>query len=370
MKQKSRQNADHEDIEPIVWTCSIFVASFGLFWIGNTWTALAFCLIGVLYMASGWLFKEMPLEDKLRIEYNIYSAEDGLKDLVRRQDVAKAEKDPEGVSIFRTSTLALLPALAKKYSKLHAKLTQQEMENNEVIKHHALVSQKAAYIGLNGFEDDDEVVMAAFALLALVSKEPSVKIRHYEQADQFGLDVLVEAMKRAQKRAKGYNTESKEQLAAEVQRKGCLLLGALADKDSTLADQICQEGGVDAIAGALSWFRCHSDMVNWALWALFTICYEHEENKFSLDDHAPVILESMRNSPESLEVARHGTALLFDLLRETRMQAAADRLVSAGLEKTMMTITELHSDASDIQMMGQEILARARNKPRYRSEYA
>ena len=72
----------------------------------------------------------------------------------------------------------------------------------------------------------------------------------------------------------------------------------------------------------------------------------------------------LENNPESLEVSRHGIAILYDLLRDgnsgkgqqydhwtVRRQALA-----AGLHNRVVKAMSEFSDSMDIMMMGQEML--------------
>lgn len=76
------------------------------------------------------------------------------------------------------------------------------------------------------------------------------------------------------------------------------------------------------------------------------------------------VCQSMKNVPDSLEVARHGTAILFDILRATQITEDSQfdpwevrRLaMAAGLHDVIYNAMIEHSEAVDIMMMGQEIL--------------
>lgn len=76
------------------------------------------------------------------------------------------------------------------------------------------------------------------------------------------------------------------------------------------------------------------------------------------------VCQSMKSVPDSLEVARHGTAILFDILRATQITEDSQfdpwevrRLaMAAGLHDVIYNAMIEHSEAVDIMMMGQEIL--------------
>jgi hypothetical protein len=214
------------------------------------------------------------------------------------------------------------------------------------------------------FPNDDEAVAAALSLNALVAKDEQVRERHLHEADVYGFNVLINAMRAALKRAKSTKDEEKERLSAELQRKACLLLGALADDDAIAATTIVDEGGLAAILDALKWYRFHEEVSNWGLWAIFVLCYEHAGNKKELirlgGIHVVIII--MQNNPESLEVSRHGTAILFDLLREARgdklsnVAQVRNLALAAGLHDVLVNAMNQFESSMDIVMMGQEML--------------
>eukprot|EP00548_Thalassiothrix_antarctica_P018320 CAMPEP_0194191476 /NCGR_PEP_ID=MMETSP0154-20130528/66908_1 /TAXON_ID=1049557 /ORGANISM="Thalassiothrix antarctica, Strain L6-D1" /LENGTH=174 /DNA_ID=CAMNT_0038914153 /DNA_START=411 /DNA_END=932 /DNA_ORIENTATION=+ len=117
-------------------------------------------------------------------------------------------------------------------------------------------------------------------------------------------------------------TEEIEQLSADVQRKGCLWMGALVDGNKQLATRVVDEGGLRIILAAIDWYRYHEDVNNWGLWAIFMLCYEHLTNKIELVrlGGLQILCQSiLNNSDSSLEVCRHGIAVLFDLLQNTNI---------------------------------------------------
>jgi len=181
----------------------------------------------------------------------------------------------------------------------------------------------------------------------------------------YGLNVPIDAMNDALERAKNVNepSEDREQLSAELQRKSCLLLGALADGDTYMATRLVDEGALHTILNALDWYRFHEDLANWALWALFILCYDHTPNKAQLLRLGGVktICHTMSNIPESLEVARHGIAVLFDMLREvpekpTDVAKIREIAIGAGLHDTVRMAMDEFPESMEVMAMGQEML--------------
>jgi hypothetical protein len=297
------------------------------------------------------------------------------------------------------------------------------------------VCQEAAYLGLRAALEEAgarqgadagvrsrppvatvvAVASGSVSLLALVAKSRGVRERHAREPSRYGLGVPIRCLELSLEAARRHQESSDdgggprrqqrggdadhgvnkdgdprgvEQQYAELARKGCLLLGALssstgedfggadgggATSTDELASLVVQEGGMRWIVDALSWFRYHSDVANWALWALFTVCYEHPPRKSALLEleGIPAVLRAMRHCPDTVEVARHGTALLFDLLREPdndgggcgggnvggpdpwKVRRVA---LGCGLHSVLVQNMATFPDEMDIMMMSQEIL--------------
>jgi hypothetical protein len=378
----------HDDeLQPKMWTYAVIGASVPLFWMGNYVVGLCFVLIGLLYTVAGNLMTRIPEEDQCAIRYNIWSADDVVADLLKWQAQSQSLEDSvdtkQQKERYHAVTSVALAALAKKFCarQRQKQLLQQSSSASSTKKldddesnQMSLCCQEAVYMSLKSFgECDDAVVAASFALLALVAKSDGVRERHLQQADAYGLDVIVECMKKAMIRSQEYDNVSKEQEAAELQRKACLMLGALSDGNADIARQVVEEGGLKAVLNACTWYRVHEEVANWALWAVFILCYENAVNKVTLveEDGIPIVLQTMKNCPDSVEVARHGTAILFDLLREQHDEAGNDHprldvwkirntaLVAGLHESVVHAMMKFSGNANmDIMMMGREILVK------------
>jgi hypothetical protein len=240
----------------------------------------------------------------------------------------------------------------------------------------ALVCQEAAYIGLrcchsNANDADLALPAASLALLALVAKNAFVRVRHCDDAG-YGLALPVAVLRRVLQVAQSIDNENedREQEAAEVVRKGCLLLGALAEGAPAVAQRVVAQGGMDVILEAARWYRHHAEVANWSLWALFSVCYEAPAHKatFVAGDGIALTLDLLRHcGTDSLAVTRHGVALLFDLLRAPDDAASQARVLldvgtlrrtalAAGLHDVLVLVLGYWTHAMDVMMMGSELL--------------
>jgi hypothetical protein len=258
-----------------------------------------------------------------------------------------------------------------------------------------LSCQDVSYRTLLSFHHNDKVVSSALSLLAITAKHPAVCQRIVQMKDRYGLYIPIQAMEISLKRSKSVSNPRKEDefLAAELQRKACLFLGALADGDSQdlcISKKIIENNGLDAILNAIDWFRYHDEVVNWGLWAIFMICFENDENKqvfvhlggiqkvcqalrTILKDYSEIrkdrVGSDYRNTKSStVEVTRHGVAILFDILRhqdECSRNSRPDFIdleqlrriaLNAGLHYIVADAMKCFQENTEIMMMGQQML--------------
>lgn len=341
-------------------TPATFLIMIGLpvLWTGRVWLGLGIVALGFL-SALRDAMKELKETDKIEIRYSILDPVDIIAEVeqLSQSSTTSLTKEKLEENTKRAHCMASLGALAKKYHR------EQGHSPNL-----PLLCQQGAYISLRLFPEDDEILAGAISLLALVAKKPSVRRRNKYQADEYGLDVPIGALQKSLGRAKREEDESREEVLAEIQRKGALYLGALADGDTEfdLPVKITEEDGLDVILDAANWFRFHEGVANWALWAMFIICYENVRNKIQFVRLGGIttVCQLMKNNPSSLEVNRHGIAILFDLLREGNETESIkwDHLevrkasLGAGLHEVALNAMKEFPDSMDIIMMGQEML--------------
>jgi hypothetical protein len=450
-------NDPEDEIESQLWTYSVWIAAIPLLYYGYYKAAFCFIAIGLLYIfQSSFIQQKVPLIDQYKIKYNIYSPGDVINDLYTLQNKQNTDADDvnEERLLFRDVAIVAFTALAKKYNQIletqskyqhqtfnsDVDTTARESRNqkyDDALQHLAIqyqdlihtivfvipkpsaVNNATATTSMNDSnsisDTDDEVVSAALALLALISKKSSVRQRYHRiqgievlketkslQHPYYDFDDILHCIDAALLRAKEYDTEdeTKDRIAAELQRKACLFIGAIADdtdnndnksnKNSiiqlskqSLSIQIGEQGGIQTILNALAWYQYHVEVINWGLWSIFILCYDNTTNQmiFIQLDGIPVILQAMKNcfndtdtQSAVVDVARHGTAILFDLLRESDREdnqngnhPKIDRwkvrnvALSAGLHDCIvkaMTISIHHPQNRnmDIFVMGREIL--------------
>ena len=357
---------------------------------GRIWWGGALVVAGFIFAIMKAMDDYILEEDKHEIRYNILDADDVLAELEELETTitttTSTSKEEEETSSrqqqSRIQCMACLKALAKKFN--NKKQAQTSSDNNSL----PLLSQQGAYICLRLYPNDDEIVTGAISLLALVAKNEQVRKRHQYQKDDYGLQLPVACIRKSLQRAQKMvevveqdddDVEEKEEQFAELQRKGCLWLGALADTGnsggnngattSLLATTIVEQDGLQAIIDAANWFRYHDGVVNWALWAMFILCYDATPCKVRLVQLGGIktVCTSLKNIPDSLEVNRHGIAILFDLLRQQHHDErdAHPKLdpweirkvaLASGLHDVVKNAMMEFSDSMDIMMMGQEML--------------
>lgn len=264
------------------------------------WLVGVACIVVGLIVALRRAMDDMKSQDKAEIRFRILYAHDVI-------DEMKSEKD----------SVILNAALESLAEKVNNKAKRKDYKENEL----ELYCLKASYLALKRYEvsPDDLLLAGSLSLLALVAKNKAVR----NQCQKFGLKLpltaIVHSLEACSQICEGEVSESVEQISADVQRKGCLWLGALVDDDKELATLVVDEGGLEAILSAIDWYRYHQDVNNWGLWAIFMLCYEHSINQVELVrlGGLRILCQSLENNNDSLEVCRHGVAVLFDLLRNT-----------------------------------------------------
>lgn len=328
----------------------------------------AFIAMGMAFSVMG-LVVESQAENEEDLQYESQSAEEilfQLRSCAPRQETGNT-----------TKLVKCLNALAMKCGKEQARRKREAAKSEDYeasggwldrfkYKPHELelLSQEASYIVLKIQPNDDDAVSSALSLLALVAGDNEVRRRSIEEADRFGLDTPVIAMRSALARAKNDDPpEGKERVYAELQRKGCLLLGALSNEDMEIATKVVDEEGLIAVLDAVEWYRFHEDIANWSLWAVFVLCYENLGNKGELIKLGGVdrICRAMKDNPKSLEVARHGIAVLFDMLRVVPgsvhdVSQIRTIALNAGMHDVVTTAMNEFSDSKEIMMMGHQML--------------
>lgn len=332
-------------------TVSGFLVMLGIPLLFSRWCiGLTLILLGFINALSQ-VTKDISEQEKHEIRFQTMTAAEIGEELKAMDNVMSGNE-------HRSLCLAALLVLAKKYNiqKQSSRYHPHELE---------CICQEAAYIVLRLYPQDDDAVAAALSLNALVASDSQVRERLVHKADIFGVNVIIDAMRSSLKRAQDSLEpgEEEEQLSAELQRKACLLLGALVDNDLALATKIVDEHGLEAILDAVKWYRYHEEVANWGLWAIFVLCYDHPGNKTELlrIGGIHVICQTIKNNRHSLEVSRHGIAILFDTLREapqTPAHVAQIRKIAlnAGLHEVILSAMNEFDISAEINMMGREIL--------------
>jgi hypothetical protein len=338
----------------------------------------------ILYMGNFYATKEILL-----LIENVVNIENQSK--LQRRSKMDSTQCTETSSQRSHQVATYLNALALKCGKESTEQTVSSEKQKQIISLY-VTSLQASYLTLHTFTHHDIAISSALSLLALISKSEMIRQKNLHEADQFGLDVPINSIRQALKRAKACPnpTEEQERISAELQRKGCLYLGALADGDQDIARKIVDEDGMIALIDILDWYRFHSDVVNWTLWAIFILGYEHVINKrefvrlggidkvcramdeiLKLDDDDDDSMNDGTYENESrdakLEVARHGIAILFDTLRiseesDTNIMSPTVSMtnmkiaLNAGMQQVVKNAMVQFPQSPEVVLMGQQML--------------
>jgi len=340
---------------------------------------------------------EQLLIEIKRVLYATEKSEGENRDGGAEPDETNGDDDADAISICFRCLGALTNQCAKSQKRKSKKISSggsvdattatKQRTDDDVLE---TSSQEACYLLLKHFPRNEKIVSSCLFLLALISKNDTIRQRHNTtrtsaaadddgtppRHNNYGLETPITTIRDALRRAKSAPspTEDEEHSAAELQRRACLFLGAVADGDAALASLVVREGGLAAVLEAVEWYRFHEDVGNWALWAVFVLCFDHAENQVELIRAGGIakICRVMGDIPQSLGVQRHGIAILFDLMREVpkggcggvceRRRGFNDPVTIrlAALNANMHEVVRLamvtHSKSVEIMMMGRQML--------------
>ena len=255
-------------------------------------------------------------------------------------------------------------------------------EKQKKEKNITIICQKAAYSVLslssiheeNYNDNDDRIMCEAISLLAIIAQEECVRRRTFVQyPDTYGPHIPIQIMRKSLRRTQTEMSPHREDelFAAEIQRKSCLYIGAIInsknDKNKQeIAIQIAIDNqGLQSIMDAMDWFRCHTQVIHWALWAIFNLSYENRvvQKEFIRLGGLSRVCRSLERMPKEREIVRHSVATLFDLLRQDendhnhhdvfRIRTMA---VHSGVHDAIYNAIIHHTTCPDIYVMGQQIL--------------
>ncbi|GMI54419.1 hypothetical protein ScalyP_jg5918 [Parmales sp. scaly parma] len=196
--------------------------------------------------------------------------------------------------------------------------------------------------------NDDLIGNVCFGLMTAFATSKSFATAIVEEADTKGIDTHIKFMKRSLERSKNESeTDEKSQVAAaELQRKGALMLGAIADQSIPLAVLLAKEDALAVVLDAMKWFKNDAPVVQWCIFALFNLCYDNTHNKCLLIEIGGIdVLVSAVGSFANGggEIVRQGVGILFDLMRITpeidynKVRGAA---LAAGVLEVLAKIKE------------------------------
>jgi len=351
----------------------IFILSLPLllYWEKWRWIRSLF----LVWIVSIWCYDKLEPEETVPRRNNQVTVDDVLREIRSIDD-----EDEETKSLIMTTSLK---TLANRYTALTAKLSkdtaskmdpERETQTQEDVTHIVKCCQDAAHIGLSS--SNDGVVTSAVSLLALISGQTKVKERYLDGGD-LDIDTVIKAVRLALERAYEIEDDDEacdeneshsltlEQHAAELQQKACLMMGSLADSHKELAAKLIELGGLQVVLDAIKWYRCHSGVAKWSLWATFVLVCENPSGQraFLRTDGVTAVIQALDYfAGESQDIARHGIAILFDLLREDETKGNSVwsmrmSAVDAGVHSVVCGAMKSNQDKVDIIMMGQSILA-------------
>lgn len=341
-----------------LWAVSLWVAAIALF--GTKYYKLCgFCVVlgGLFWFMS---LQELGKEEKLSIQFNVYSPHDCYQYL---QDTDRVDMER-----YRMVCHVALHSLARKLQRASNNISGDSKETDDPeLDQISLYAQRTVYNHIFLYATDrDDLIDPALAILALCASIATARNRH--ATAQFPVSKLLDMLRQSLKRAKTYDAPPLERRAAELQRKGCLLLGSLANQDDTLGPLLVRAGALSLVLDSLQWYRCHAQVANWGLWCLFVLCSNEANDPTDNDDTITTsllktVLMVLPEHAQEKEVVQHGVAVLFALLSQTSKSSSKTKhslfrrqvAVHHNLHGVLNDILS-HPQASHTVQMGHELL--------------
>jgi uncharacterized membrane protein len=361
-------------------------------------------------------------QDQWKKRYNTCDADDILEEIKNCHDDDDDDDDHDSIVRLEAALESLITKVTTSSSSNNNNNKRLRRRNGNVYEPHELelACQEAAYLAIqkNCGRKSDLILSTAISLLALVAKDTAVRERFLissmtttttktktttlsRSTNNFHIRILLQIIQSSlwriiQQQAEEEEEQQQQQadhedeiLAAQVQRKSFLWMGALADQNPKLASLLVDEGGMDCIKNAMDWFRHHSQVNNWGLWAIFQLCLDHTANQaewvrkgglsitcraIQIHHHDSSCDES--SSSSSLDICRHGLAILYDILRQPPNHSSSTShhspyrasilthqiselrkiAIAAGLHDAVYAAMVAHPDSREVMGMGTEIL--------------
>eukprot|EP00588_Corethron_pennatum_P014414 CAMPEP_0194277718 /NCGR_PEP_ID=MMETSP0169-20130528/9964_1 /TAXON_ID=218684 /ORGANISM="Corethron pennatum, Strain L29A3" /LENGTH=409 /DNA_ID=CAMNT_0039021749 /DNA_START=67 /DNA_END=1296 /DNA_ORIENTATION=- len=267
----------------------------------------------------------------------------------------------------------------------------------------------------DGAFPDDEVCASAFALLTILlqgdgdGEEGLNKMvnRMLLEPKELGPKRIVSALRASLRRQReGVDTggERGERIAAELARRGCLLLGSavggvgvVGTTARKIADAVADAGALEYMLDGALWWPGHLAVSNWALWGVFTVLHDTRDGakaRFVRDvgglGKIGKIMDAARKETRArgavknselsdvVGAQRHGMAALYEVLRvavgagpETALEVIEAFRMGEAVEAVRDAIV-MCSEMDEMRAMGEQILTalgeKGRIPPRAESE--
>lgn len=153
---------------------------------------------------------------------------------------------------------------------------------------------------------------------------------------------------------------------ALVQQRAGVLFASLADDDAEGAAEMVDAGCMDALLGAMAWFRRHSGVQQWCCVALFNLTFGHAANKVFFVRRGGIrrVVAALREHGGHMELQRQGIATLYGVLQgteDTRIDVGTMRAAAfaEGLLPVLRAARSAHAGNAEIAAMAAQLIAAA-----------
>mmetsp|Transcript_8905 Transcript_8905/g.25461 ORF Transcript_8905/g.25461 Transcript_8905/m.25461 type:complete len:379 (-) Transcript_8905:32-1168(-) len=149
--------------------------------------------------------------------------------------------------------------------------------------------------------------------------------------------------------------------SADVQRVGCMVIGALADGSNDIKTMVVDEGFLQLALEVLHWYQLHEGVSEWVLWSIFNTTFAHASNKVELHRKGGLVdvISAMKRFQDALRVQQHGMGILYNcLMVDVKLDVSSMRkaALSHGLKAALESAVEKHGTAKIVESMATAML--------------
>jgi len=150
--------------------------------------------------------------------------------------------------------------------------------------------------------------------------------------------------------------------SADIQRVGCMVIGAVADGSKDIQTLVVDEGFLQLALDVLHWYQLHDVVTEWVLWSIFNATFAHPSNKVELHRKGGLVdvITTMKRFEEAPRVQQHGIGILYNcLMVDEKLDVSGMRkaAMSHGLKGALESALEKHGQVKIVGSLATAMLS-------------